>query len=93
MKQNSINSTLPDAHAAEMKSAGALWGEGNLTHLSAASPTYFVKAPTASSHSARQQLFRCFLTFSHYRIQDKKAANRAAFLKLIYQIYIKLQSV
>ncbi|AMQ71531.1 hypothetical protein BAMY6639_11120 [Bacillus amyloliquefaciens UMAF6639] len=24
---------------------------------------------------------------------SKKAANRAAFLKLIYQIYIKLQSV
>ncbi|MEC3796624.1 phosphoglycolate phosphatase [Bacillus velezensis] len=33
------------AHAADMKSAGALWGEGNLTHLSAASPTYFVKEP------------------------------------------------
>ncbi|WP_249712921.1 HAD family hydrolase, partial [Bacillus cereus] len=33
------------AHSADMKSAGALWGEGNLTHLSAASPTYFVKEP------------------------------------------------
>ncbi|MFH0346677.1 HAD family hydrolase [Bacillus vallismortis] len=33
------------AHAANIKSAGALWGEGDITRLSASSPTYFVKKP------------------------------------------------